>query len=505
MRIIRRILPVTALAAALLGLAVGTAGAEGRQVPAGGAGNGPAAAPARAGLSVVVAPRMARPGQPVFVLARYGPGWSGLLGGAHDVATGGSTAAGGCVASDGDPGDQGTITPTASTGGSDGSQAPAPGGVLTPTASTTTFTVDFGDGGGPAAVPGVQHGVNAFATTRHPYAAAGSYKVTVTATLTDGSTLTATEPVTVAGGDNGRLDGDDRYGTSQAVSDQEFPTPCSAPAAVLTSGLSFPDALAAAPLAVELHGPVLLTDPTTLPQSTASELSRVLASGATVYVLGGAQAVSDQVVAQVGGLGFTVVRIAGTDRVATALDVATKVSGAPSQVFVAGSRDFPDALAAAAAAARVGAPVVLTDPDQLSAPVAAWLTGLAAKPAVTVVGGKKAVSDGVLASLQALGLDVTRVAGIDRFESSAQIAERSFSAPGSVTIVTGGNFADALSAAPSAASSGGPVLLVGTTLPPSVAHYLAAHASTIKDVFVVGGAGAVPDGVVSAVNAALGR
>ena len=113
-----------------------------------------------------------------------------------------------------------------------------------------------------------------------------------------------------------RLAGANRDATAVLVSQTEFPTAHSAKAVVLASDAAYPDALAGSPLAVAKHAPLLLTPPGSLAAVTATEISRVLPKGGTVYVLGAAAAVlSPTVATQIVGLGDIAQRIAGDDRI----------------------------------------------------------------------------------------------------------------------------------------------------------------------------------------------
>lgn len=89
-----------------------------------------------------------------------------------------------------------------------------------------------------------------------------------------------------------RIAGNNRYETAVAVSRHAFPK--GAPVAIVVSGTTFPDALAAAPFGVK--GPILLTDPNRLPPETAAEIRRLGAK--EVIIVGGVNAVSAQVETQ---------------------------------------------------------------------------------------------------------------------------------------------------------------------------------------------------------------
>jgi putative cell wall-binding protein len=68
----------------------------------------------------------------------------------------------------------------------------------------------------------------------------------------------------------------------------------------VASGTTFPDALAGAALAGHLGAPVLLSAPTSLPATTADELTR--RRPASIWVLGGTSAVSSAVATKLGAL-----------------------------------------------------------------------------------------------------------------------------------------------------------------------------------------------------------
>lgn len=161
--------------------------------------------------------------------------------------------------------------------------------------------------------------------------------------------------------------------------------------------------------------------------------------------------------------------IEGADRYSTAI-AASRAAYAPDSVdavVVASGENWPDALGASALAGVVGGPVLLTKPGALPASVSAEIARLGASEAI-VVGGEPAVSANVFKALDALpGVDATRVAGVDRYATSACIAreavrrlkQRPGGYSGTIFVTTGANFPDALAASPLAAKSGWPVLL----------------------------------------------
>lgn len=194
-----------------------------------------------------------------------------------------------------------------------------------------------------------------------------------------------------------------------------------------------------------------------------------------------------------------VTRLAGPDRYATAAAVAAETfpHGAAT-VFLATGEVPADALALGPVAGRHAGPVLLTGPDALPSATAEALEVLA-PVRVVVAGGTAAVSDGVLEEVAALtGADVERVAGDDRVQTAAAIAERFAPDPVPVVYLAGGSATtDALAAGPAAGAHGGVVLLVeGDAVPAAVDSQLRRLAP--ERIVVVGGESAVSPGLETA-------
>jgi putative cell wall-binding protein len=309
-----------------------------------------------------------------------------------------------------------------------------------------------------------------------------------------------------------RVSGATRYETAAAVADAvaagEHP-----PIAYLASGATFPDALSAGPSAAEGHGVVLTTDPTTLPAATADELQRL--QPGSVVIVGGANAISDTVAASVAKItGSTPTRVQGADRYETSRILALQAfpHGATT-AFIATGANYPDALSAGAAAAKLGGPVILVDGSApaLDPQTSRLLTTLGVKT-VDIAGGESAVSDGIQADLQKLngGTAVYRYGGTDRWETSSEISEifvgaedtavtsgTPFTDPTNTVLASGTTFADAVVAAPLAAELGAPIELAQPTCIPEVSMSLIIREGGTS-LTVVGGPSALSDNVTSA-------
>lgn len=293
-----------------------------------------------------------------------------------------------------------------------------------------------------------------------------------------------------------RYAGADRVGTAISSSRANF---AHASALVIARADLYPDALAAAPLAGKVGGPILLSPSSGTTPALIAEIKRLGAT--TAYLIGDATALSAKVAADVASAGVTTtIRIGGTSRYDTAALIAERVGG--TSVYVARGDDWADAAAVSALAAFQHRPVLLTPATALSAAVTSAVSALHVTSA-TIVGGTTAVSAAAERTLNGAGVSTTRLAGADRWATSAVVASTAVTAgmSGPPWLASGANWPDAVGAGPAAAASKGVLLLVAPTSlsgSPAAQAWLAAHQSTT--VVAVGG----PD-VVSPQDVAAAR
>lgn len=218
----------------------------------------------------------------------------------------------------------------------------------------------------------------------------------------------------------------------------------------------------------------------------------MLPDGATVYLLGGTAALSEQVEDDVEALGFRVVRYGGANRFATATIIASDGLGDPSTLLLADGSAFPDAVAAGAAAGANGGAVILTGAAPLPQETQDYL---AANPTAArfAVGGPAA---------QAVP-GATPLVGATRVETAVGVAREFFDDPSVVGIATSEDFPDALAGGALIGQRGGPLLLSGQTLEQVVVDYLRSEADSIDEALLFGGTARLPQGVEDAVEAAI--
>lgn len=166
--------------------------------------------------------------------------------------------------------------------------------------------------------------------------------------------------------------------------------------------------------------------------------------------------------------------------------------------IVASGANFPDALSASSLAGLMDAPVILTENSGLSTDASDELKRLAPTK-VYVIGGESAISASTYKQIQNITgkkCTVERIAGQTRYETCMKIASHpAFKQAKTVIIVTGTNYADALSISPYAYKKGYPILLCDPLKGLTNEEFDFVHEMCYDYAILVGGTSAVPQHV----------
>ncbi|WP_407306614.1 cell wall-binding repeat-containing protein [Desulfosporosinus sp. SB140] len=186
-------------------------------------------------------------------------------------------------------------------------------------------------------------------------------------------------------------------------------------------------------------------------------------------------------------------RISGTTAAQTAAAIADQTGWTGSAILASStSYGMVDALTAGPLATYLKAPILLTGAGStLDADTKAELTKLNVKT-VYVTSGTAVISQGVLNELTGMGVTVVPLGGVDRADTSVNIAKKMV---GVTKVAVANGIPDALSIASIASAANEPILLTDkNSVPSSVAAYLAAN-SGITATDVIGGTGIISDAV----------
>jgi putative cell wall-binding protein len=205
----------------------------------------------------------------------------------------------------------------------------------------------------------------------------------------------------------------------------------------------------------------------------------------------------------------TFTRLAGADRYATAVAISQSAFQPqfPGQQFivtVASGANFPDALAAGPLAASNAGPLLLVPQDgALPTSVTTELTRL--NPAFyDLAGGAAAVSSLVESQLKDYGTGSTvyRWAGVDRYDTAAQLASLSGGLSTTVFLATGASFPDALGGSAAAGRLSGVLLLTDISALPTetISALTSGHPAKVV---ILGGEAVISDAVIQQVQTLL--
>lgn len=273
-----------------------------------------------------------------------------------------------------------------------------------------------------------------------------------------------------------RYSGNDRNLTAVDVSKGNYPN--GAKNVVLVNGTNPADALSGGPLAYKLDAPILLTESRRIQSAVLTEIQRLKPD--TVYILGGENSISSTAVEGVVKsklkTGAKIVRISGTDRYETSVKIAETIIGTSNfsgAGFVNGdTKKFPDALSAAALLGKKNMPLILTNGRTLSSSMEKYKSS----SNNYIIGGTNTINISKLSG--------KRLAGNDRYETSAKVASEGFvygtsstasNGDSAVVVVNGRDYPDALTAISVARKQNAPILLVDKDLPSSISNYITAQ------------------------------
>ncbi len=289
--------------------------------------------------------------------------------------------------------------------------------------------------------------------------------------------------------------GRDRYETALLLAKHYAGSPGRVDTLILASGETQIDAVSAAGLSGYEDAPVLLTRRDSLPAGVARFIEDQGVS--TVFVVGGTDVVSDDVVELVEGLESkpTVTRVSGADRYGTAVEIAKRIRssavwcGSNDETVLLANGDlmpYTSAVLAGPMSYQMDMPLLLTASDELSSATGEYIDDQDLDR-VVIIGDTDEVSDDVADAVEELGPDVERFAGDDAASTSVKIAQLMWNDCNgldvdktSVMLVNETATVDGVTAGPVAGiglarnGSAIPILFVGGKLPASVRDWLAA-------------------------------
>lgn len=195
-------------------------------------------------------------------------------------------------------------------------------------------------------------------------------------------------------------------------------------------------------------------------------------------------------------------RIAGQNRYESATQISREQFTNAKKVIVVNAQKYADALSATTLSDGKYS-ILYTEKDTLPTATRNEIQRL--NPVeVYLLGGQQSISAGIENILKKYSNKVTRIAGRDRYETSAKVA--AMSKKKNVVIASGENFSDPLYASSYAYSNNAKILLSsGKTLSRETRDYLLRNKSSIGKVTVVGGGQSISSATVRYIQSVTGK
>lgn len=255
---------------------------------------------------------------------------------------------------------------------------------------------------------------------------------------------------------------------------------------ILVNDNAYPDAISATNVSMGKY-PLLYTGKNSLSVETKSALDKMFLD--EIYLMGGVNTISKNVENNL-RKNFPhakITRIMGNNRYDTSAESAKTRANTTNLIFAAGT-NYADALYATSLAAHQNAPILLVSNEGLLQSTKKFIQSIGNIDSVTIVGGEISVNQSVKKQIENLTKKhVTRLAGVDRYESSVEVAKRVNTNPAEVITTSGEVFADALVSSTVAQKIKAPILLVKKdVLPLKVREYMK-NTNSIYKLTTIGG------------------
>ncbi|MCT8977818.1 cell wall-binding repeat-containing protein [Clostridium sp. CX1] len=300
------------------------------------------------------------------------------------------------------------------------------------------------------------------------------------------------------------IKGEDRYETAAKISQAGWEKESNT--AIIVNGGTFADALTAAPLAKQNNAPILLTQSNKLPETTKAELRRL--KSRFIIIVGGEGVVSKEIETELNKVALEnvgvlkimpkVMRIGGSDRFETSVNVAKAIENSTSAV-IANGYEYADSLSISSIAAAKGIPILLTDKNKLPEKVSAYLSEKKLTDSY-IVGLEGSVDKNVEAEVNKVVSKTTlRLGGRDRYETNISILkyfekdmsfDKLYLALGDGP--KGDEFADALSGAALAAEGDAPMILTNNSVSKETLNYMKDKVKSNTVIILIGGQTSIP-------------
>ena len=315
-----------------------------------------------------------------------------------------------------------------------------------------------------------------------------SYQEKLSNAIVDGAVdyLNDMNPITAS-----RIYGINRYETSYEILKNGWNT---SEYVVFASGLDYPDALCATPLATKYNAPILLLENRSLKAQT--ELVELLKNRNVkhAFIVGGTGVIPSYIEKELSEMGITSERLGGKDRYETSVAIAEEVGNTTGQVALAYGLGFADGLSIASIAGMKNIPILLTNTEELPSGVSNYIKNSNISKTF-IIGANGVISDSIASKLP----NAERLGGRDRYETNKNVFDRFKSELNlnELYIASALDFPDALSVSALAGKNSNFVLLSNLKVAEASSKSIMSSSKiNLKNVYVLGSNKMITDNVL---------
>lgn len=292
-----------------------------------------------------------------------------------------------------------------------------------------------------------------------------------------------------------RLGGLNRFETAIAIA-KEFSN-TKVDNVIIANAWDFPDSLSASALSKKLNAPILLVDKNASNSNSVETLNYIknnMNKNGTVYLLGGTGVVSDNIITNLKSSGFNnFKRLGGIDRYETNRLINKQLGVAKgTPVIIAYGYEFADALSISNISGIKNMPIYLAKNDSIDSKVLSDIKNIAPSQ-IYIVGGNGVVTDKVANTLKGITPNITRLGGLNRYETSLAIAKHFNLNTKNAVITLGTDFPDALSGSALAIKNNAPIILINNDIAKQKAYI---DNTNIEKLYILGSNGVISDSLV---------
>lgn len=194
----------------------------------------------------------------------------------------------------------------------------------------------------------------------------------------------------------------------------------------------------------------------------------------------------------------SVVRLSGDNRMRLAENISKQGWKVSDTVFISNGFKFTDALSGTPLAAQYNAPMLLVNGKSIDTQTLNEISRLSAKN-IIILGGPHSVPEHIANTLRSKGLNVRRIAGNNRYDTSRKIAEELINSSKATTahLVNGEAYADAVSISAVAGRNKQPILLTKAN---ALHKEVQTMTNSIKNWNIIGGNTSITNTVETQLN-----